>query len=57
MCSFSLSGVEHTDIQLVDNGEDELDIIYTLSANINDAFFEVNNAVSSRNISFSKNVQ
>ena len=57
MCSFSLTGVDHTDIQLLANGEDGIDIIYTLPANISDGSFEVSNAASSRTISFSKNVQ
>ena len=60
MCSYSLTGVDEnsiTDTQLLDNEEDGIDIIYTLPANINDAFFEVSNATSSWTISFSKNVQ
>ena len=61
MCSYSQTGVDKsynyiTDTQLLDNGEDGIDIIYTLSANKQYASFEVSNAVSSRTISFSNNV-
>ena len=60
MCSYSLTGVDQssiTDTQLLDNREDGIAIVYTLSANIQYASFEVSNAVSSRTISFSNNVQ
>ena len=59
MCGYSLTGVDQssiTDTQLLLNEEDGIDIIYTLSANINDASFEVSNAATSRTVSFSKNV-
>ena len=57
MCNYSLTGVDDssiTDTQLLDNGEDGINIVYTISANIKYASFEISNAAGSNMIIFSK---